>query len=76
MRNNWQQTNIHTHAGNYTFAAVRGQEGYDIPSAKLQLCIDEIHSLLDHPIMTVDGVPCALEFFLGGDYKVSCVKGK
>ena len=56
--------------GNHTFAAIQGPECYDALSTGLQPCFDTIRSLLDNPSMTVNGLPCTLEFFLGGDYKV------
>ena len=56
--------------GNHTFAAIRGEESYDVLSSGLQAPFDVTNALIRHPTITIDDQTYSLEVFIGSDYKV------
>lgn len=57
--------------GNHTIAVVKGKEEYEQLKESLTNVTNDVNSLSDDGEMTVDGKKVKLEFYLGGDYKVS-----
>ena len=57
-------------AGNHTFAAVKGDESYELLSTALKPVFDEMNILIKRKTIQVCGKDVPLEFYLGGDYKV------
>ena len=58
-------------SGNHTIAIVRGKEEYESLKVSLANVINDVNSLVRDGEMNVDGKTVKLEFYLGGDYKVS-----
>ena len=78
--NNSNKTNLHTYTiqihmvGNHTFAGLKSEESYEALSLGLEEVLQDLNSLISDPYVQINGKPCQLEFFLGGDYKVNfCV---
>ena len=62
---------MYMHTGNTTFAAICGSENFDNLEVALGSVFDDINDLLRSPTLDVNGTRYKLEFFLGGDYKVT-----
>jgi len=57
--------------GNHTIAAVKAKESYPALAQGFAEVIAEINSVQEEGDIDVGGCQHPLEFFLGGDYKVS-----
>lgn len=58
-------------SGNHTIAVVKGKQDYNTLKESLANVINDVNSLIEDGVMTVDGVTVRLDVFLGGDYKVN-----
>ena len=57
--------------GNHTIAIIKGKEEYQTLKASLANVIRDVNSTIKEGHVVVDGQKVNLEFFLGGDYKLS-----
>ena len=69
--NQWhKQQLLLLHAGNHTFAAIKGSESYELLSNGLKPVIDDINLAISNPHITIDHRKWTLDFVLGADMKV------
>ena len=64
------EDNAMSSKGNRTVAVVNGSESYDTVRDSLKKPLEEINKLIAQKSIEVDGKNYALDFFLGGDYKI------
>ena len=57
-------------SGNHTFAAIKGEESYELISQGLGSVIAEVNQVIEKGSVLVCGQDVKLEFYLGSDYKV------
>jgi hypothetical protein len=57
--------------GNHTFAVINGMERFELLEKGLKDTIAEVNTLIDERVVQVNDEIVELDFFLGGDYKVS-----
>lgn len=58
------------HAGNHTFASIRGSESYDLLKNAFKDVIAEINQVISDRGVMIGEKWYTLSFILGGDYKV------
>ena len=58
------------HAGNHTFASVRGAEEYEFLKACFEPVWEELNELISNPKLSVNGSEVELDIVFGSDYKV------
>lgn len=56
-------------AGNHTFAVISGNEDYNLLKDGLSPVLEEVNSLIERPVLSVNDEEVHLSFVLGGDYK-------
>ena len=61
---------IFIHVGNYTYAAVRGHETYELLRDSLSPVWRQVAELIHNPAVCIDGRDYTLEIVYGADYKV------
>ena len=66
----YNRLQYYAHAGNHTFAVVRGMENYHLLKDGFKPVLQEIQELIKKKVVEVKGEIYELDFFLGGDYKV------
>jgi len=64
------EENAMSSKGNRTIAVVNGPEGYDTVRDSLKKPVEEINNLIAKKSINFNGKNYALDFFLGGDYKI------
>ena len=57
-------------SGNHTYAAIKGEESYELISQGLGGVIAEVNQVIEKGSVLVCGQDVKLEFYLGSDYKV------
>lgn len=59
--------------GNHTIALIKGPEDYNTLKDGLKNVCQAVNEIMEEGQITIDGRRVNLEFYLGGDYKVSAM---